>query len=441
MALEQIDAKYTPELRSEVTRLLKEAEQAGQKVSVFESVVSLLEKQGLVWKAQIAPEFVGTHPQNRSEAMVSCTEAHQHGLEILKVGWSSRKCADATCVQAPPPPRYAMFDAVNKREVQLSDGKIPPLASLQYLSVGSSHTNVFLRSVKAGCVAAVDGLSQTADGRMSLDALSLSQPAFKDACLKGMTWTVLHHQIDLVWPTLVPVIQSALNISAQSGQGELEIMFEISRMRARALSQGLTPDFDAYVSSVRASLPVCGPYADLLAQFVKEQPPETLSELKVFVRTFNAGQSRACGAEFWLKLNNLKWGPAQKFPYVCLACVKAHVTSTRVQDGVSKLMQGSTMSALTTKVNRPIVEQAEELMTMARTFAHALGVSHGLVEAARARAIGRMDIRIALFLTKKQNTSPDNKTFDNLVQISEAMHVSCPFTHLHACVPCACGVP
>ena len=43
---------------------------------------------------------VAIHPENRSGTLVGIDEVHKHGRDIWKAGFSKRKAADATAIEA-----------------------------------------------------------------------------------------------------------------------------------------------------------------------------------------------------------------------------------------------------------------------------------------------------------------------------------------------------
>ena len=43
---------------------------------------------------------VAIHPENRSGTLVGVDEVHKHGRDIWKAGFSKRKAADATAIEA-----------------------------------------------------------------------------------------------------------------------------------------------------------------------------------------------------------------------------------------------------------------------------------------------------------------------------------------------------
>ena len=413
-----LDSKFTPGLIDEVQNHITRAAATGARVTAVEAIISILEKAGLAYKQQVPPEYVGIHPKNRSGLMLAIAEVHAHGAEILKTGWSWRKAADATAFEAPPDASVATV--ANERIVRLSQEMLPPLVTCRLLSVGASHTNAFLRAVKAGCKTLLPSLDN-GQGRMSLDHLSVDRPEFREAVQAGLVWTVLHHQCDVAWPGptgLCSLIQGSLNTRAQSDQGEVEILLELSALREAAEAAGVEPEWKAIVRSVQSTLPRCSSYVDELAKHVRVQAPELLVELQLFTKSHvRAAGPRACGVDFWNKLNGLKFGGTERYPYVMLSMVEANLHSPKVSDGLCKLISPTALSGLTNATNRENVRLAEQLMHHARRILETMGIS----EEPRVSLIGRLDVRCALFLTKMGKSGLEGKAYDSLAAIAEVV--------------------
>ena len=82
-----------------VAWLAQAKEQDGRLVSVVDSVLDRLEKQGLAYRLSIPARFVGVHHQNRSGYGVSEPEVHALGSEIIGMGWSWQACSHAVCIE------------------------------------------------------------------------------------------------------------------------------------------------------------------------------------------------------------------------------------------------------------------------------------------------------------------------------------------------------
>ena len=138
---------YAKALVEQVQSLLNDAEVTGCKVAAWDQVQELLLGAALAWRARYPPNFVGVHYENRSKHGVVAADAHKHGEQIVIVGFSFRKAADATAVEHDE--NDIIQVTFNRSLVQLSDNMIPELTQLKIVSIGASHTNVFLRALRA----------------------------------------------------------------------------------------------------------------------------------------------------------------------------------------------------------------------------------------------------------------------------------------------------
>ena len=182
-------------------------EDKSQLVSIVYRILDSLAAQDMSYVARVPPPNMGIHPDNRSKWGVSGTDAQTHGRDILDVGFSWKKAADATCTEVPPDSAEAKRH--NEENVTLSSGLIPPLLAMKCLSIGGGHTNTFLRQVLAGVRCVVARL-QDDRGNLSYDKLTQGRPEFKRALDEGLEWFIIHWPCEQIWPDLVRLVQSAL---------------------------------------------------------------------------------------------------------------------------------------------------------------------------------------------------------------------------------------
>ena len=135
-------ALFTSDVVRKVQLLLSDAEETGAKVAAWDAIIELLKAHNIAWTSRVKPGFVGVHPDNRSTKGISAAEVHKHGMDILTAGFSLRKAADATAIEADVwSDQWQQAQTFNDRLGQLSDGMLPKLEELKLLSIGSSHTN------------------------------------------------------------------------------------------------------------------------------------------------------------------------------------------------------------------------------------------------------------------------------------------------------------
>jgi hypothetical protein len=325
-------------------------------------------------------------------------------------------------VECPPPPHDEEARTANEGFVALSDGLIPPLEQLKLLSIGSGHTNAFLRAVKAGCRSAVPKLANAA-GKLDLEALSVGRASFRDAVEKGLRWFVLHWQVPMVWPDLVHFVQSALNTVARNEQSEVEVMLDIQEMVRASLRAGKDPDWVAIQTSATFSMPPCSPYISTIVEFVKNfagGDGYLLNELASFQKAFacsDSGATRKLGAEYLGKVAAMKFGIGEQFPFVVNACIEANLISpsNKVIDGICKLISPSNLNTVTNKAARSEVKLAEKLMGDARRLLDRMDLDAG----SRTRLVGRCDCRCILTILKKSG-EVEKTVFKNIDDVAAA---------------------
>ena len=145
-----VDQLFTPQLVENIGALLKKGRETGEKQGIWDQIRQEGTKANIAWRAHVPPEYCGVDKGNRSSLGVGGSESQHLGYKILSVGWSWQKCNDSNLFQMPPQPLAAAQVEFNDNLVALSDGLVPPLASLTHVSFGGGHTNTWLRQVKAG---------------------------------------------------------------------------------------------------------------------------------------------------------------------------------------------------------------------------------------------------------------------------------------------------
>ena len=413
---------YSADVVSKVQKLLDEGSASGARVAGWEEIQEVLAKAKLGWTTQMPPDLVGVHPCNRSYLGVGGSEAHFHGRQILQAGFSWAKAADATSVEAPPPPLDKEAVEENEKFVSLSDGLIPPLSQMKLMSVGGGHTNTFLRAVKAGCRSAVESLADPS-GRLNVEILGANRPAFREAVSQGLKWFVIHWRAPELWPQLLDFVQKALNTVARNEQGEIEVMLDLHRQWKACVLAGREADWSKIEEAACWSMPPCAPYIRSLVTFVNANSGGVdgtlMDELSRFFKTFacsESGATRRLGSEFMNKLANLSFGPGERYPYVMNACIEVNLASPKVVDGVCRLLQPPQLQAIASKDNRVMVKAAEKLMCDARELCKKLHVPKSV----SIKCVGKCDVRCILVIVKKVK-EVEKKDLETIEHVAEAL--------------------
>ena len=316
----QYEKIYTPDLIASVQSLIAKGISGQEPLGCWEQIKLLFKKNSIGSVYNMPSDQCGVHHKNRGKYGVGGSESIHHGDEILQMGWSWEKCADAAAFACPPPPFDADDQQSNLQLQLLSQGLIPPLTQLKLLSIGSSHTNTFLRQVNAGVRCSVARIAE--NGHLNKEHLSVGRPGFAEALDTGLKWFVMHWQAPYVWPELPTLVQGALNTVAKGEIGEVECMMRLAELMHEQLGSGVDKqeiDWASIEKTVCSTLPSCRTYVKTLSSFVKEYGgcnAAMIVELGNFVKAkscSSVGSDRVLGSEFWAALVALKF-PLKKIP-------------------------------------------------------------------------------------------------------------------------------
>ena len=349
---------------------------------------------------------MGVHHENRSKHGVVAADAHKHGEQIVIVGFSFRKAADATAVEHDE--KDIIQVTFNRSLVQLSDNMIPELTQLKIVSIGASHTNVFLRALRARSRTCIPSL-QDASGKLDTDAISARPPAgaaLRDAYENGLHWLVLHRDVGKVWPTLIDTVQKALNTETAGGQSELEVMLSMHNMMVQAIAAKTKPDWQQIAKAASFSMPSCQPYIDVLAGYVQRcaGDGELLSELSDFQKTLAEGSQqsakRVLGSVFIGKVSQMSFGAGIKCPFVQNALLKANLASpkNKVLDNLCQLITPAHVNQLTCKKLLQSTIEIDGIMQQARILLQ--DSCQALQRNVAVKTLGQLDVRLVTHLLK-----------------------------------------
>ena len=103
---------FSPEVIKCVQDMIDACISDGKYLAGWEAIQEVLIAKGLASTIQMPPDYVGVHPDNRSKFGLTGPDSHAHGEEILDIGFSWKKAADATAQELPPPGQPRHDDAV-----------------------------------------------------------------------------------------------------------------------------------------------------------------------------------------------------------------------------------------------------------------------------------------------------------------------------------------
>ena len=417
----ELPSSFTLDLIEKVQNIISKCESTGLgRQSGWEEVQKILFDEKLGWYGEVPPEWVACHPANRSSTGVGGSEAQVHGWEILKSGFSLKKASDATAFQALPEHltlAKEMQEQIDK-SIKISNGLIPPLQKTVLMSVGSGHTNTFLRQINAGVKSVVKDMGDEA-GNLNAEILCRGRPQLAQALSKGLTWYQMHWGCQLVWPKLATMVEQALNTDARKGKSEIETMLYIHQKYLDMKHDGKKPCWDEIEQSAKASLPACAGYIGALTAYVQKNSGgssgELLQALNDFSKVFGCqehGTLRNLGGEYINAVAHLSFGPLEQFPLLKTALFEINIQSSKIVDNISTFLKPQHVKPLAHMNMRKKVREAEQVMCQARAVCKSLGVQVDL----RIMIVGRLDCRVVAWLAGR-GQQYEGRIFKDLEEI------------------------
>lgn len=234
-----------------------------------DEALALLEREGLAYRQQVAPQFVGVHPNNRWGDGLVPVDVHDLVELILKTGWSWSEVGKAMAAELPPGELGAKYAEFNDSLAKSSGGLLPQVKSetLQLLSFSCSHTNAGLHAIKAGARALHSTVADS-EQRLSLARLAEREPEMARACHQGLHWLVLRWQIEVACPNLLTLLQQSANLAQVVARQETDVQC-LLQVHALATKMGSAIDWESVAKQVSNYRPdIAGQVADF-CEFVR----------------------------------------------------------------------------------------------------------------------------------------------------------------------------
>eukprot|EP00434_Breviolum_minutum_P025120 symbB.v1.2.022193.t1/scaffold1958.1/size138524/4 len=385
-------------------------------------VLDALHKGGYAFHQSVAPEALLIHPSNRGGLMVNPHDVHAKGFSLLQVGPDLSKIRRSVCFE------ITNQEQVKKNESLASTSNLlaKPTGKERYLTVSSSHLVSFCRCVLFATKTEHADLAKLCNGHLSLEALLASSGTpcgnpLDTMVRKGWNWEIIKADVEKSFPELPHLLAQGLNTDAavQQGCGEMEAMRSLAELFTVASSNG-TPSWASCVAQVKAARPNCHEYLDSIALFAKNfggGPGFPLVKL-LEAMSKAGGITVSIGQEYLTFLCQLDFkDKASTFPFVRCSCLAVNLTSPRVIDGIGKLAVKTDLAALKAPAIREVLVAAEGVLktawdTLEKADRHQ--TQKGMV------AMGRLMVRTALFLMKKQGKGREKVEFGSLQDIGQA---------------------
>jgi len=412
-------------VRAEVESLMHAASdtgKGGQLVQAADRIMEQLKRAGLAYTQRIHSEHVGVHPANRYGQGVQPSEVHGLMEDIINLGWSWAKVAQATCIEVPAGPLHGEYERFNQDLAAGSDGQLAPVqpGALRYLSLSAGHTNQGLRAAHFGVKSESTQLAD--NGHMCWRKIQSRDPEMGKAISEGLNWTTLARQVEEAFPGLVGMLQEALNASDQvhRSESELEVTLKIHQLAMSQVRSKGEVDWPAVVAAAGRSKPQCSSDIPQLAAFAQMvcggTDAQLLKGLMCFVKSLKT--KRTVRGEVFNALAQTTTGATTTCALFRVACLKAcYACPDRfVQGSESRLLGPGDISSMATR-NRAVCLQSEHMMKEARALLAQLPEG-SLQDLQATHLLGQLDTRLVMHVFQKKD--PTRKTFKALSEIGAA---------------------
>lgn len=209
------------EVKDEVNKILESS--AGGMVQ-WNQIEAVLLKAGLAYHQEVAPEFLAVHPMNRASTGINAYNMHSKGAMICRAGADPNQLGGSVCFEVNTLQRSQQIGFTHSLAEQSSGLIAKPSGMERFLSVSKSHTSQFMKAIKSNCKTNQPTLAG-GDGCLGTHLLS-KDPALSYLVHSGWKWTIIHACVEVEWPQLPSLIESALNSSNASyeTQNEVQLM-------------------------------------------------------------------------------------------------------------------------------------------------------------------------------------------------------------------------
>ena len=387
-------------------------------VNVVEKVLTMLQQAGLSYKATLPVRSVGVDPSNRDGFGLSAENVHALGDDIAFMGWSWGEVKHPTCVEEAPGGTL-----VNDFTRALCDGSplLPDVkkGSLKYGSLSCSHTHMFLRCIEASVKSENAALSL--DGKLSFVMVEAKDKEFAKAVRRGLTWTVLSHEVRTRFPTFLTLVQSARNVSQQVGrvEHEVQMMLRIHRLASVQQRQGLEPQWEAIKAAVLRSRPPCAPDLPQLIAFVAScaggVDAPFLHGLVEFHRLcVNPDARKICGGFFQSVADNLA-----SAPYIALAMVKAQYTCPKDKVNRHKECAWISEKEVSTLSKQQRLDDAEQELRSTHLRVSDSAKQEGVPLPVVVEVLANLDTKLIRFLLEKEARSSTSASATSVKELCQ----------------------
>ena len=219
---------FTPEERAQFERLYKSAQSTAsdsnlQIVKKKDEMISILVQGAEARQKYIHPKAMVPHKKNRGGSKMQWSKIYGKGAKILKVGVSLNECG---------PDKAVAFEIEDTKETAKDHIKLCQTSEhyacyedadlVEASTVGCGHWNQFLACIlDKRPVPNAHRAALCEAGNPCLDPVRLArdQPVLEALLNTGLKVTLIKRKIKIIYPLLPSILQKALNVEHNIGEG------------------------------------------------------------------------------------------------------------------------------------------------------------------------------------------------------------------------------
>jgi len=316
----------------------------------LQRIIKHCKQEGITQTVEnVTADMMLVHPDNRGSLLLDFYKMHQNGSNIKKAGANTARLQESVCfgVSTNIAKRSLQFDA-NRKMVANSGGHVAPVAGHErYISVGTSHFSQFCKGALAGVKTPIAAL-QDANGCLQKSTLEKNDEFFSSLLNDGWSWLVFPPESDETWPELANTLQFALNAgnNLYTPKSEMECFMDICSM-ASSIGAKTLEEYKEIAAKVGMAMPECHGYLVKIAELARMFPhgDTTPKELHEFANQY--GESRKLGEEFITAVTDAAFFGGRPHPNLRKACLATNLISSKVVDGISRLLVKSDVAKVT----------------------------------------------------------------------------------------------
>ena len=264
----QADTRFTSEIIAKINSIMNN-EKFGD-LAKWNKVLSIFKEAKIAYSRNAKITEVLVSPKNRDGLGLNAYNVHECLATVLAIGTGHEHLREATafemCAVGGLRDEQITF---NRQLISAAGGLLADLSGEERLcSISCSHFTAGCRALLAGCRTTEESLKDPS-GSLNRIQLTTNDDEMGKILDEGFEWTIVPFYAEILFPDLPNLAQRALNAEHTTFNmaSELQVM---AGMALFAEVDGGKADWNVVQQKMKASMPPCTPYLDVLAAFVKD---------------------------------------------------------------------------------------------------------------------------------------------------------------------------